>query len=150
MEDKLQTDLKQAQLDRNEVTLLTLRSLLSELKYAKLNKGLKPEDSFDDESVITVIQKEAKKRKESIEAYEKGGREDLKEKEQKELEVLEKYLPAQISDEELTNMVVESILEIGATEISDMGKVIANIKAKVGQSADPSRISNIARERLGK
>jgi uncharacterized protein len=150
MEEKLLEDLKKAQLKKNEVELLTLRGLLSEIKYAKLQKGVKIEDPFEDDEIISVVQKEAKKRKESIDAFNSANRPELSEKEQQELEVLEKYLPEQLSEEELTKLVEEAIFETGATEVSDMGKVIGVVKARVGQGADGSRISNIAKTRLGK
>lgn len=145
MEQKLREDLKQAQLSRDEVKVSTLRLLLSELTYAKVAKGT---DSLSDEDVISAIQKEAKKRKESIESFKKGAREDLASKEEAELKILQTYLPEQISDEELTSLVQESINDIGASSMADMGKVIGLVMGKVGQRAEGSRVSSIVRSKL--
>lgn len=145
MENKLREDLKQAQLARDEVKVSTLRLLLSELTYAKVAKGT---DILSDEDIISAIQKEAKKRKESIESFKKGGREDLASKEEAELKILQTYLPEQISDEELTSLVQESINDIGASSMADMGKVIGAVMAKVGQKAEGSRVSAVVRAKL--
>src|SRR3989344_1073798 len=102
MEEKLKEDLNQAMKDRDETRVSVLRLLLSELKYAQIQKG----DAFKGtEDILTVIQKAVKQRKESIESFRKGGREDLAVKEEAELGVLQGYLPEQISDEELTKIV---------------------------------------------
>lgn len=154
MEQKLREDLKQAQLDRDEVKVSTLRLLLSELTYAKVAKGT---ETLSDEDIISSIQKEAKKRKESIESFTKGGRPELASKEEAELQVLQTYLPEQISDEELTKIVEESINKVtllsgesktGATSMADMGKVIGMVMGQVGQKAEGVRVSSIVRSKL--
>lgn len=145
MEDKLREDLKQAQLSRDEIKVATLRLLISELTYAKVAKVT---DSLSDEDIISVIQKEAKKRKESIESFNKGNRADLASKEEAELAILQTYLPEQASDEELTKVVEEVITDTGATSSKDMGKVIGAVMGRVGQRAEGSRVSSIVRSRL--
>lgn len=145
MEDKIREDLKQAQLKRDEVTVSTLRLLLSELTNAKIAKGT---DLLSDEDIITVIQKEAKKRKESIESFRNGGREDLAQKEEAELKILQTLLPEQLSDEELTKVIEEVITNTGATTFADMGKVIGAVMGRVGQRAEGARVSTFVRLKL--
>ena len=145
MESKLREDLKQAQLDRDEVKVATLRLLLSELTYAKVAKQA---DMLSDEEIIAVIQKAVKQRKESIESFSKGGREDLAAKEKAELAILQTYLPEQISDEELTKVIDEAITNTGASSAADMGKVIGMVMGQVGQKAEGARVSAKVREKL--
>lgn len=155
MKSKLEADLKQAQLSRDEVKTSVLRMLLSELKYAEISKS----QELSNQDVISVIQKELKKRRESIDSYRKGNREDLAQKEELEAKILEAYLPKQLSDEELTKAVEETITELeaekglinelGATSAADMGRVIGAVKSKVGDQAEGSRIASIVKEKLG-
>ena len=144
MEEKIKEDLKSAQLQRDEIRVSTLRLLLSEINNARISKGSDLEGS----DIISVVQKETKKRKEAAEAFEKGGRIEAAEKEKAELKILQDYLPAQLSTEELTKIVEDSITELGASSPQDMGKVIGVVMSKVGQSADGSAVSNLVKERL--
>ncbi len=145
MESKLREDLKQAQLNRDELKVSTLRLLISELTYAKVAKKA---EELSDEEVISVIQKAVKQRKESIDSFKKGGREDLASKEEDELKVLETYLPEQISDEELTKVIGEAITNTGASSMQDMGKVIGMVMGQVGQKVEGARVSSLVKERL--
>lgn len=145
MEEKLREDLKQAQLSRDELKVSTLRLLLSELTYAKVAKQT---EVLSDEDIIAVVQKAVKQRKESIESFKKGGRDDLASKELAELEILQSYLPEQISDEELTKVIGEAITNTGASGMADMGKVIGAVMGKVGQRAEGARVSQLVREKL--
>ncbi|MBI2086013.1 GatB/YqeY domain-containing protein [Candidatus Daviesbacteria bacterium] len=144
MLDKIQSDLKQAQLARDEIKVSTLRLLLSEIKNAEIAKG----NSLAQQDIISVIQKEVKKRKEAANAFRFGGREESAVKEESELKVLEQYLPAQISTEELTKIVEESINEQGATSIQDMGKVIGAVMGKVKGQTDGGAVSALVKEKL--
>lgn len=143
MQDRIQQDLKQAQLERNEIKVSTLRLLLSEIKNTQIDKG---RVSYED--IIAVIQKEVKKRKEASEAFEAGGRQEAAQKELAEGEILESYLPQQLSDEHLTEIIEEAITEIGATSISQMGQVIGVVMGKVKGQADGSRVSLKVKEKL--
>lgn len=142
--DQIQSDLKQAQLARDEIKVSTLRLLLSEIKNTEIAKG----NDLVDQDVISVIQKEAKKRKEAIVAFRAGGREESAAKEESELKVLEQYLPSQLSTEELTKIVDETINEQGATSIQDMGKVIGVVMGKVKGQADGGTVSTLVKEKL--
>ena len=117
MESKLREDLKAAMIAKDETRVSTIRLVLSELTYAKVAKKV---ETLSDEDVTSVIQKAVKQRKESIESFEKGGRPELAEKEKAELEILENYLPEQMSDLELTKIVEEAITNTGASSMADM------------------------------
>lgn len=143
---KLQADLKQAQLNRDEVRVLTLRLLLSEIKNMQIQKG----GELSDADVVLVARKEAKKRRESIESFKSGGRDDLASKEEAELEILNIYLPAQLTQEELTVLVMEAIKELGASSLADMGKIMGIVMGKVAGRADGNIVSQIVKEELSK
>jgi len=102
-----------------------------------------------DEEIIEVISAEAKKRRESIEGFQKGNRQELADKEKKELEILEKYLPEQLSREELKKLVREAIAKVGAKEMRDMGKIMQELMPKIKGKADGSSVSKAVKELLG-
>lgn len=142
--DQIHQDLKQAQLARNEVKVSTLRLLLSEIKNAEIAKS----GELCDEDVVSVVQKEVKKRKEAAEGFRKGGREDQAQREEAELAVLQGYLPDQLSNDQLTKLVEDTINELGATNIQDMGKVMGVVMGKVKGQADGGAVSALVKERL--
>lgn len=149
MEDRIKQDLKEAMLARNELAVSTLRILISELRNATIAKG-NANSTLSESEVISVIQKEIKKRKEGAAGFRQGGREENAQKEESEAYALEKYLPAQLTDEELTKIVEDTINNVGASSVADMGKVIGQVMAKVGQTADGGRVSQIVKENLSK
>lgn len=142
--DRLQEDLNRALKDRDEIAVSTLRMALSNLKNARIAKGA----DLTDDDAVAEISKDAKRHKESIAAFEAGGRDDLAEKEKRELEVLSKYLPVAFSDSELTKMVDEAISALGAGSISDLGRVVGAVMSSGGARADGARVSQIARAKL--
>ncbi len=148
MLDRIQSDLKQAQLARDEIKVSTLRLLLSEVKNAKIAKGDPAGAGLADEEIILVVQKEIKKRKEAAEAFRSGGREEAAAREEAEFKVLESYLPAQMDSGELTKLIEETIDEVGATSMVDMGKVIGVVMGKVKGKADGGTVSDLVKERL--
>jgi uncharacterized protein YqeY len=143
MNDTIRQDLKTAMLAKDETAVMTLRMLLSEVKYLEVAKG-----ELTDSDYISVIQKELKKRREAAEGFRKGGREESALKEEDEAKILEKYLPQQMTDQQLQSLVDEAINEIGATSMSDMGKVMALVMSKAGQSVEGSRVSSMVRQKL--
>lgn len=145
--DIIHSDLKQAQLNKDELKINTLRLLLSEIRYAEMRKGETENQSLSDEEIIAVIQKEVKKRKEAADGFRQGGRVDSAEKEESEAEVLHKYLPEQLSDIELEKIINQAVSETGAMGISDMGKVIGYVLGQVGGSADGARISTLLKKK---
>lgn len=144
MLDKIQQDLKQAQLNRDEVRVSTLRLLISEINNTRIQKG----EELSDSDITAVVQREVKKRKEAAEAFRNGGRDEQADKEEAEMEVLKGYLPSQLSTEELTKIIDATINDLGASSITDMGKVIGVVMAKVGQSAEGGVVSGLVKERL--
>ena len=144
MVDKIQEDLKKAQLARDEVKVSTLRLLLSEIKNGEIAKG----GNLGDEDIVSVVQREVKKRKEAAAGFRSGGREESAQKEEAELQVLQNYLPSQLSNEELTKIIEESINKLGAKSIADMGKVIGAVMGKVKGTAEGSVVSSLVKEKL--
>lgn len=129
---------------REEIRLSTLRLLSSALNYEFIAKQHK----LDEQEEIVVVRKEARKRKEAIEAYTKVGAVDRAEKEQKELEILQEFLPLEMSQEELEKIIVEAISQTKASKISDMGKVIGIVMGKTKGTVDGSRVSLLIKEKL--
>jgi len=140
----IQDDLKSAIFAKDELKASVLRMLLSATKYKRIDLGRE----LVDEDVVGVVQKEIKQRKESIDAY-RATRPDLADKEEAEMKILEVYLPKQISDSELEGIVNEAISLTGASTIKDMGKVIGEVKSKVGTSADGARVAGEVKKQLG-
>ncbi|KKS64826.1 hypothetical protein A3A14_04140 [Candidatus Daviesbacteria bacterium RIFCSPLOWO2_01_FULL_43_38] len=142
--DDLQADLKSAQLAKDTVKVETLRLLLSEGTYARISKG----GDLTDADLVSLIQREVKKRKEATESFKAGNRPELALKEEKEAEVLMHYLPEQLSDEELSKIIEEVINETGAASVSEMGKVIGAVMPKVAGKADGGRVSALVKQKL--
>ncbi len=142
--DQLPKDLKTAQLARDEVKVSTLRLLLSEIKNAEISKG----SELSDSEIVSIVQREVKKRKEAAVGFRSGGREEQALKEESESKILEAYLPSQLSNEELTKIVQDSINEVGASSIQDMGKVMGIVMGKVAGRADGGAVSNLVKEKL--
>jgi len=124
------------------------RYKISKEKPELSGEELEKESQLMDEEIIEVIVFEAKKRKESIELFEKGKREDLAKKEKQELEILQKYLPEQLSEEDLKKLAEEAVKKVGAKEMKDMGKVMQELMPQIKGKADGSQISKIVRELL--
>lgn len=144
MVDRLQEDLRQAQLARDEVKVSTLRLLLSEIKNAEIAKG----SEVEEQDVVSIIGREVKKRKEAAAGFRSGGREDQAQKEEAESKILMGFLPTQLTNEELTKLVERAINELGATSAQDMGKVMAAVMAEVAGRADGGMVSALVKEKL--
>lgn len=147
LKDKIQEDIKSAMIEKNEERLSTIRMLKSALQYHEIQKGGAGYIATD-EDVIEVVGREIKKRKESIEFYEKGGRQELADKEKRELEILQPYLPEQLSEEEIRKLVDDAIGQTGASTIQGMGKVMGVLMSKTKGKADGGIVSSIVREKL--
>jgi uncharacterized protein YqeY len=149
LKDKIQDDLKQSMLARDEFRTSAIRMLKSAIQYYEIQKGGAGYEASDDD-VIDVIGEEVKKRKESIELYKQGGREEAANNEQRELEILQDYLPEQMSEDEIRTLVNTAVKETGAKTIQEMGKVMAVLMPKVKGKADGNMVSNMVREELTK
>ncbi len=142
--EQLESDLKSATLSRDRIRLLVVRSLKSAMKNYQIDTG----EELSPQQMLGVIQKEAKKRQDSIEAYNKAGRVDLVAEEQAELDVIKGYLPAELSDQELEIIVDDVIKRFGASTKSDMGKVMGAVINQVAGRATSSRVSKLVNQRL--
>lgn len=142
--EKIKSDLKESLREKDDLRVSTLRFLLSALH----NREIEKRKDLTDEDVIAVLQKQTKERKESIEAFKKGGRDDLVQKEQAELEILNKYLPQQISEEELGKIIDEVIKESGATGPADFGKVMGGVMGRVKGRVDGSLVVEVVKKIL--
>jgi uncharacterized protein len=143
----LQENLKHSMLAKDALKTSVLRMLISAIGYYEIQKGGAGYTATD-EDVMSVIQSEAKKRKDSIEQYKNANRQDLVDKETEELAILEKYLPEQMGEDEIRKLVDEAVSQTGASGISDMGKVMGALMPKVKGKADGSLVSNIVKEKL--
>ena len=146
---KLQEELKQAMLARDALKTSVLRMLLSAINYYEIQKGGAGYEAAD-EDVLAVVQKEAKQRQDSIEQFQKGQRQDLVDKETKELELLQKYLPQQMNEDQIREIVKETINQTGAKTMAEIGKVMDTLMSKVKGKADGGMVSKIVKESLSK
>ena len=143
----LQNDLKQSMLAKNAEKTSVLRMLLSAIGYYEIQKGGAGYTATD-EDVLDVLEKEAKQHRDSIEQFEKAGRTDLADKEKKELEMLQEYLPQQLPEDEIRALVKDAVKQIDASTIQDMGKVMGALMPKIKGKADGSLVSKIVKEEL--
>ena len=120
----IKNDLKQAMLDKQDLVRDTIRMFLSEVQRFEIDN----KEDVDDAKALQIINKMIKQRNDSISQFRDGGRDDLAEKEQKEVDILSKYKPQQLSEEEITSKVVEAIKESGADSMQDIGKVMGLLK----------------------
>lgn len=144
LKEKLMDDLKAAMRDKDALKKDTVQMIRAAILQIEKDNGIQ----VDDDKIIEIIAKEAKKRKDAAADFEKSGRQDLIDRNNKELEVINSYLPAQLSKEEIEAVVKEIITEIGATSMKDMGNVMKEAKAKIGASADGKTINEVVRELL--
>jgi uncharacterized protein YqeY len=145
LRDKIADEMREAMKAREQARVSTLRMLMTAVKNAEVERG----HHLDDDEVIDIAAIQAKRRKESIEAFKQGGREDLVAKEEAELALLEAYLPQALSDEELAKLIDEAIAETGASEPKQMGEVMKALMPKVRGRADGAAVSALVRAKLG-
>ncbi len=130
--------------NRDKETTSALRMAISELKKEEIDKQIE----LEDEQVIQILQRMIKQRKDSYSQFSDAGRNELAEKEQKEIDILSEFLPEQLSEEELSSMVLEVIRETGAEGPQDMGKVMGSLKQRIQGNADMGLVSKIVKETL--
>ncbi len=139
----IKQDLKQAMLEKNDLVRDTIRMFLSEVQRHEIDN----KEEVDDTKALQIINKMIKQRNDSISQFRDGGRDDLADKEQSEVDILSKYKPAQLSDEEVEVKVNEAIEQSEASSMQDMGKVMGQLKSLAG-SADMGLISKLVKEKL--
>jgi uncharacterized protein len=142
---RLAEGMKVALKSGDKVRLGALRLLLASVK----NREVELRREVDDEEFLEVVAGEVKRRKEAAEAYERGGRHDLLERELREQEVLEAYLPAQLSDEDVASLIDEAVRATGASGPGDLGKVMGYVMGKAKGRVDGGAVNRLVRERLG-
>jgi uncharacterized protein YqeY len=145
LKEQIESDTKEAMKARDSERVSALRMVSSAIKNKMIE--VRPNDLTDDD-VIGVLKKLSKQRKDSIEQFQKAGRDDLAEKEQRELAVLEKYLPEQMSEQQITQIVEATIAEMGASSMKDMGKVMGAVTGKTQGAADNKLVSQIVKSKL--
>ena len=131
-------------LDKNDLVRGTIRMFLSEVQRFEIDN----KEEVDDAKVLQIINKMIKQRNDSISQFKEGGREDLADKEQQEVEILSKYKPEQLSEEDITEKVKSVIKETGAESMQDIGKVMGVLKSALAGSADMGLVSKIVKDQL--
>jgi uncharacterized protein YqeY len=144
IKEKIDRDMKMAQKSGDKTRLNITRLLKSEIKYKEIDK----KDNLSDEETLEVLQTSVKRHRDSIEQFQKGGRNDLVEKEEAELKIILEYLPQQLTEEELTSMIDETIKEVEASGPKDLGKVMKVLIPKVKGRADGKKVNVLVSQRL--
>jgi len=144
LKNQITEDMKSAMKAGEKDRLKVVRLMLAAIKQIEIDKRIE----LDDAAVLAVLDKMVKQRRDSVEQFEKGNREDLAAIERAEIEVIGQYLPEQLSADELAALVDEAIAESGAESMRDMGKVMGQIKAKAAGRADMGAVSTTVKERL--
>lgn len=144
LKDQIGTDLKERMKARDALSVSCMRMILAAIH----NREIEKRGDLTDAECAAVLSTLAKQRNESIEMYEKGGRQDLVDKEKAELAIIKSFLPEELSDDELSGIVSEAIAEVGVSGPSDMGKVMKVLIPKVAGRADGRRVSEIVKARL--
>ncbi len=148
LKDQILSDIKAAMKAKQADKLRVLRSIKAKLMEKEISERKGGEGSLSDEQATEVLMKAAKQRKESIEQYELGGREDLADAEKEELKIIESYLPEMMDEDEIRKIARKKIEELGASEMSDMGKVMGVLMQELKGKADGSLISSVVKEEL--
>jgi uncharacterized protein YqeY len=145
LQDRIQSDIADAMRSKDNLKLGVLRMMKTAVKHKEVEKMKALEES----EVFAVLNSLVKQRKDSVDQFRKGGREDLATKEESEIKVIELYLPAAASDEDIQRAIAEAIQETGASSMKDMGKVMKATQARLaGKTADGSRVSQMVKEKL--
>ncbi len=144
LQDDLTTSMKEAMKAKDTLRLSTIRLV----KTAVKNKEIEVGSLLDDQAVIAVISTLVKQRRESAQVYREGGRVELAEKEEQELQILQDFLPAQLSEDEIKGMIEEAVVETGAASMRDMGKVMKIVSARTLGCADGRLVSELVKARL--
>lgn len=148
LKQRINDDLKAAMLSGDSARVDTLKMLKTALQYKEVELGIR-DTGIDDDEATKVLAKEAKKRQEAAEMYDKAGREEQAASEKAEFEIISDYLPEQMGDDELKELVRAAIAKTGASDMQDMGKVIGAVKAEAGSSVDGGRVAALVKQELG-
>lgn len=144
LKEKLQEDLKSSMKNKDTIRKSVITLVRAAIKQIEVDQRVE----LDDVAVMDIISKQLKQRNDSLAEFEKAGREDLIEETKSEIQVLKEYLPQQLSEEELEKIVIETIAEVGATSMKDMGKIMSTIKPKTAGRADGRKINELVKKNL--
>ncbi len=144
LKEKLQDDLKSSMKNKDTIRKSVITLVRAAIKQYEVDNRIE----LGDDEVIEIISKQLKQRKDSLVEFEKAGRDDLIEETKSEIQVLEEYLPQQLSEEELEQIVIETIAQVGATSMKDMGKIMSTIKPKTAGRADGRKINELVKKNL--
>ena len=144
LKDKITADMKVAMRAKDKQRLGVIRLIQAAIKQREVDERI----SLDDTQVIVVLDKMLKQRRDSIEQYEKAGRQDLADQEAFEIQVIKTYLPQPLTETELANLITQAIQTTGATSVKDLGKVMGILKAQVQGRTDMKQLSNQIKQRL--
>ena len=143
--DRIKDDMKQAMRDRAKERLSTIRLILAAVKQQEVDRRV----TLEEAEVLAILDKMVKQRRDSIEQFDKAGRDDLSSKEKFEIEVIQNYLPQPLSEQEISELIAEAITETGAESMRDMGKVMGILKPKMQGRADMGKVSGVIKSQLG-
>ncbi|MDH3220186.1 MAG: GatB/YqeY domain-containing protein [Gammaproteobacteria bacterium] len=144
LKSRLQSDMKSSMKSGDKGRLGVIRLMLSAIKQVEVDERIE----LDDDRIIAVLDKMSKQRRESISQFDGAGRDDLSKIEQAELEIIQEYMPAALSEQEIIELVEQSIASTGAASIKDMGKVMGLLKPKLQGRADMGKVSQLIKSRL--
>ncbi len=145
LKEKLMEDLKESMKNKDVIRKNTVQMVRAEILQIEKDKGIEVED----DKILEIIAKEVKTKKDALKDFEKAERQDLIEETNQEIEILQEYLPKQLSKEEIKEKLIKIINEIGATSMKDMGAIMKQAKAQMGTSADGKTINEVAKEIMG-
>ncbi|MGB3691754.1 MAG: GatB/YqeY domain-containing protein [Spirulinaceae cyanobacterium] len=150
LKDRIGEDIKTAMKAKNKIRLQTVRSIKKALLDKEVSLRPQGQDSLNETQELELLAQQAKQRRDSIEQYTQAGRQDLADLEAQELAIIETYLPQQLSEGELSEIIDSAIAEIKATSMKDMGKVMGKIMPQVKGKADGKKVQDLVRGKLGK
>ena len=144
LKTRINDDVKTAMRSKDKDRLATLRLITAAVKQKEVDERIE----LNDDQIIAVLEKMLKQRKDSIDQYEKAGRDELADKEKSEMVIIEEYMPEQLSDDEISALIDEAIAATGASEMKDMGKVMGMLKPKLAGKADMGAVSGKIKAKL--
>ena len=145
LRDQISQDMKSAMREKDEVRLSAIRMLWAAIQRREVDERI----TLDDAQILSVIEKQLRQSRDAVEQFLKGNRQDLADKENRDIAYMQVYLPAQASDEEIEKLVNEAMAATGAASIKDMGKVVGLLKPKLQGRADMGKVSARVKARLG-
>ncbi len=144
LKQRINDDVKSAMRGKDKAHLVVLRMILAAIKQKEVDERIE----LDDEQILAVLDKMAKQHRDSIEQFQQGGRDDLVKKENFELEIVQTYLPSQLSDDEINQLIKDAMAETGASSMQDMGQVMGTLKPKLQGRADMGKVSGLIKQLL--